>query len=181
MKKQLFMLLAIMVLILGACGTSGDEVETASESSEPRNEESDTEETEDVEEEEDADEVLTDEEETLVDEDKYSMKLVKVERKGLDGDEQIKVTFDVENKSDDYLEFYARSASADGKMIPDEYMNMYIDISPGKEATDSFEIIKFEEDTDFELPELNEELEIDIMVTDEDWEYEDEQTITIEF
>lgn len=184
MKKYLFILSALLLLALTACGTTSEEVDTESELSESRSEAA--EESEGLEEaeeeiEEDNEEVLKEDGGTLVDEEKYSIDLVKVEKRKIDSDEHIRAVFNVKNKSDDYLEVFVDTASADGKMIPIENMDMFIEISPGKEATDSFNIYKFEEDIDFEMPELKEELQIDIIVNDEDWEYEDRQTITIEF
>ncbi len=186
MKKYMLLFSVLLLVILAACSSTTEEVDTSSESSEPRSEEKEeTEGTEDVEEveevEENEDEVLKEDGGTLIDEDKYSVDLVKVEKRQLDEDEHIQVTFDVKNKSDDYLELFVDTASADGKMIPQENIDMFIEVSPGKEATDSFNIYKFVEDVDFEMPELNEELQIDIMVNDEEWEFEDRQTITIEF
>lgn len=178
----MILLSALLLVVLGACGTKTEEVGTSSESSEPRVEDTEEESTEDENVvEDDEDEVLKEGGGTLIDEDKYSVDLVKVEKRLLDEDEHIKVTFDVKNKSDDYLELFVDTASADGKMIPTENMDMFIEVSPGKEATDSFNIYKFVEDEDFEMPELKEELQIDIMVNDEDWEFEDRQTITIDF
>lgn len=182
----MILLFVLLLAILGACSSTSEEVDTSSESSESRSEDvdeetEDAEDTEEVEEVEDEDEVLKEDGGTLIDEEKYSVDLVKVEKRQLDEDEHIQVTFDVKNKSDDYLELFVDTASADGKMIPQENIDMFIEVSPGKEATDSFNIYKFVEDVDFEMPELNEELQIDIMVNDEEWEFEDSQTITIEF
>lgn len=188
MKKYILLLSVLLLMVLGACSSTTEEVDTSSESSEPRSEEVEVDETEDAEDveeteevEENEDEVLKEDGGTLIDEEKYSVDLVKVEKRQLDEDEHIQVTFDVKNKSDDYLELFVDTASADGKMIPQENIDMFIEVSPGKEATDSFNIYKFVEDVDFEMPELKEELQIDIMVSDEEWEFEDRQTITIEF
>ena len=190
MKKYMLLLSVLLLLAFAACSSTTEEVDTSSESSEPRNEEAeegteDAEDTEDVEEaeevEENEDEVLKEDGGTLIDEERYSVDLVKVEKRQLEEDEIIQVTFDVKNKSEDYLDFFVDTASADGKMIPDENIDMWIEVSPGKEATDSFNIYKLEEDVDFEMPELKEELQIDIMVSDEEWEFEDRQTITIDF
>lgn len=193
MKKLVWVLLGAL-LLLGACSSESEEVETSNQSAEPKNEEvnnnnddnNDNEGFENAEandeenNDEESEEVLTDDEETLIDEEKYSIDLVKVVEEEMMGDKEIKAVFEVENKSDDYLEIFAETASADGKMINAENMNVFIEVSPGKEAEDSFQIFEFE-DEDFELPELNDELEIDIMVNDEDWEFEDKQTITIDF
>lgn len=167
-----------------ACSSGSEEVETKEESSEPREEVSeDAEEVVDEEEDEveDENETLTDEKELLIDEEKYSVELLKVEKGFIDNDEFIKAHFNIKNKSDDYLDIFSGSASADGKMINNEYYDMYFEISPGKEAEDTFNIYKFEEDTDFELPELKEELEIEFIVEDDSFEFEDRQTVTIEF
>lgn len=182
MRKYLLLISVLFLIFLAACSENTEEVDTSSESSEPRNEEVEEETEDDVEEvEENEDEVLKEDGGTLIDEERYSVDLVKVEKRQLDEDEIIQVTFDVKNKSEDYLEFFVDTASADGKMIPAENIDMFIEVSPGKEATDSFNIYNLEEDVDFEMPELKEELQIDIMVSDEEWEFEDRQTITIDF
>lgn len=174
MKKYMLLLSVLLLLAFAACSSTTEEVDTSSESFEPRNEEA-----EEVEENED--EVLKEDGGTLIDEERYSVDLVKVEKRQLEEDEIIQVTFDVKNKSEDYLDFFVDTASADGKMIPDENIDMWIEVSPGKDVTDSFNIYKLEEDVDFEMPELKEELQIDIMVSDEEREFEDRQTITIDF
>lgn len=185
MKKYLFVLIAALFMV--ACSSGSEEVETKEESAKPRESEDVEEEEyeevfeEDFEEEEDEGETLIDEKEMLIDEEKYSVELLKVEKGFIDEDEFIKVHFNINNKSDDYLEFYSGTASADGKMINDMYYDMFIEVSPGKEAEDTFNIYKFEEDTDFELPELKEDLEIEFNVNDEEWEFEDNQTVTITF
>lgn len=192
MKKLAWVLLGAL-LLLGACSSGSEEVETTNQSAESKNEEvnnnddnndntgfENAEANDEENNDEESEEVLTDDEETLIDEEKYSIDLVKVVEEEMMGDKEIKAVFEVENKSDDYLEIFAETASADGKMINAENMNMFIEVSPGKEAEDYFQIFEFE-DEDFELPELNDELEIDIMVNDEDWEFEDKQTITIDF
>ncbi len=179
-------------LFMVACSSNSEEVKTKEESAEPKASEettdieADNNEDEETEEEHDEDEIetLTDEKELLIDEEKYSVELLKVEKGYTDNisdDQFIKAHFNIKNKSDDYLELFSGNASADGKMINDMYYDMFIEVSPGKEAEDTFNIYKFEEDTDFELPELKEELEIEFIVNDEEWEFEDTQVVTITF
>jgi len=193
MKRLLLVLVgALLIMALAACGSS-EEVETSNESAEKQESNTVEEEQEEVNaeavnnndeenmDEESEEETLKDDEEMLIDEDDYSVEHQKIERtKDEFGDEFIDVRMRVENKTDDYLDFSAGSLSVDDEMVNDENYDMYIETEGGKSAEDRLSIYSFEED-DYELPELEDNLELELWVDDEDMEREDKHDVRIEF
>ena len=151
------MLLASLALVLGACGDDVEEKEVGSVDSSEKGEE--TEEVEEVE--DDVEEINKD----VVDTDVAKITLVDIQtvfNDGFDTDTHI-VNFDIENKSDKDLVVQTDKVSADGKMVTD-MVTFSVDVAAGKKADGKLEIINFDGD----LPELEEELEMVLLVMDDE-------------
>lgn len=183
MKRILFILVTLILSIgLAACsGTETEEkevenVDLSQKEAEEKEEETGTEEDEEAEEEEEKQEF----DEEIVDNDSVTVHLTSVE-KIIDKDwdeERIKVTFEVENKRDNTIEVQAREVSADGKMIDEMMLSMSTEVSSGKLADAVLTIENYEGD----LPEIENDLEMILHIFDwEDYEYEDDIDVNIEF
>ncbi len=176
MRKLLLMLLASLVLVLGACAESEDKEVESLESSEK--------DSEDVSEDEEAEADDVEEEtkeldQTLVDNDNLKAVVTgikKIDDKEWD-EERYEISIEIDNNREDTIEVQAHEVSADGVMI-DDMVFMSETVSAGKHANAIMGIENYEGD----LPEMEEELEFILSVySDEDYEYEEEHDVKIEF
>lgn len=105
----------------------------------------------------------------IVDNENVKATLVDVIRKKDDifGDE-IRVKFEVENKTDHPIEVQARQVSADGKMIDETILSMSTEVAPGKIADAVLTISDYE---GYEFPALEDNLEMILHIFS--WENED--------
>lgn len=170
MKKYLFTLFSALILILAACGNTEEQPKEVSKVDKESNEAVENE-AEEVEEENSYDQVL-------VDSDVATITLEGISKVVDDifGDSHvIKVT--IENKSDKVIVVQTDNVSIDGLMVTD---NVFFseEVAAGKKANGKIEIQLFDDD---ELPPLDEELEMVLLVIDEEtYERIDEEKINIE-
>ncbi|MFC7364496.1 MULTISPECIES: hypothetical protein [Bhargavaea] len=181
MNKWLIALLMGSAVTLSACGSTeeGSEDEAnkndASEEQAPAEEATDEKATEDK-----ADEAFSKEyNEVIVDNENIKATLVKAEHiidKEWD-EEKFNVTFEVENKRDDTLEFQANEVSADGKMVDDMMLNMSQEVAGGKLADAVLTIENYEGD----LPSLEENIEMVLHVFSwDDMDFTEDHPVTID-
>ncbi len=173
MKKYLFTLLAVLLLILGACGEVEEEKQVESVEADEQNvEEVSEEEQEEKEDSKEIDKVIADNEHlkaTLVD-------VVKVEDKEWD-EERYEINIEIENKREDTIEVQAHEVSADGKMIDD--FVVFSQTVAGEKSADGTMVI---ENYDGDLPEMEKELEFVLYVySEDDYDFEDETDVKVEF
>lgn len=175
-------------VLLTACGDGGSSDETVEEAeptteevSEGTDESTETEETTDeIGEGEEEDEETLEEEsvnETVVDNDEYTITFETAEH--LQGElsdrEMLRFEFTVDNKTEDTITVQADLVSIDGTMVPMEQIFMSTDVTGGSNSTANLEIENFEGG---ELPELTGELNLTLNIID----YETFDTIeSIEF
>ncbi|SIT73913.1 hypothetical protein [Edaphobacillus lindanitolerans] len=92
-------------------------------------------------------------------------------------EEKFVVTFEVENKREDTLEFQANEVSADGKMIDDSMLSMSQEVSGGKRADAVLTIENYEGD----LPSLEDNIEMLLHIFSwDDMDYSEDHAVTID-
>lgn len=173
MRKYLFTLFAVLLLVLAACGGEAEEKEVSSVESNGQDAEENAEDEQETEQEEskEVDEVIVDNDNlkaTLVD-------IVKVEDKEWD-EEKYEINFEIENKRNETIEVQANEVSADGKMI-DDFISFSETISGEKQADATMVV----ENYDGDLPEMKNDLEFIFDVFSHDFEYEEQHDVKIEF
>lgn len=162
MNKKLLLALtsSAFVLMLSACGESSTEEEQV---------EADKKREEVTEEFEDESSTETEEmNQTIANDDLIKIELLNVERTNDEilGD-NIKVNFDIENKTDNKIVVQSRDVSADGYMI-DDIVAFSPEIAPNKKIKDSLEIEEMFLEEGDELPKLEENLEMRIVVINDE-------------
>ena len=91
----------------------------------------------------------------------------------------IELSFALENKTDQTLEFQARELSADDKMIDDATVVFSEEVAGGKKADGVLEIMEFE---DTSLPKMEENIEFILHVFSwDDYDYEMDYPVKVEF
>lgn len=159
MKKKIYVLLLIIVIILTMVGCAPSESENISgevKELETNGADEDTEnkDTEDKDAEDEIDAIN----EEIVNDDNFRAVLVEIKKENDDiWGNSIKIKFELENKSEQTVEVQAREVSIDGKMVNESTSSMSQEISAGKTADGTLTINEFE---DIELPKLEEELEM---------------------
>lgn len=176
MKKLMLLLVAILLAgVLVACGDSdsGSEAKTDTDTNQESNE--DTLETED----EDAEVYEFNQE--IADNDNFKATLVSIERV-IDEDwdeEKIEVTFEVENKRDDTVEFQAREVSINDKMVDESLQSMSTEVAGGKSAD---AVLTIEDYEGGNLPELEGDFEMLLNVFSwDDMDYDEEAEVNVTF
>jgi len=91
----------------------------------------------------------------------------------------IELSFALENKTDQTLEFQTRELSADDKMIDDATVVFSEEVAGGKKADGVLEIMEFE---DTSLPKMEENIEFILHVFSwDDYDYEMDYPVKVEF
>lgn len=183
MKRILFALFSLIVIIgLAAC--SGEDVEekdvSSVESSEEENE-AEAAEKEEESEETDAEAAAEEFNEVIADNDNFKVTLLSVEHiVDQDWDEEkYEIKFEVENKTDETVEVQAREVSADDKMVDESMIFLSQEVSGGKVADAVLEIQNYNGD---ELPDMEENLEMILHIFSwDDMENEENFDVKIEF
>lgn len=169
MKKFLFLLFAAM-MVLAACGETEEKPKEISKV-EKESDNTSSNESEVEEKESDYDQVLIDSETVKVTLESIS----KIEDKMFDEEYHL-VKMSIENKSDKTIIIQTDEVSIDGLMVTD---NVFFseEVAGGKKANGKMQIQLFDE----ELPPLDEELEMILLVIDgESYDRIDEEKINIE-
>ncbi|WP_208587943.1 hypothetical protein [Gracilibacillus suaedae] len=192
MKKALLLLFSIVLAgLLVACGdgedagTSEDNQSTEENTEQASGEEEASDGSEEAEateeEEKTSDNKLIEINEEIEDNDNFKATLVSIERiydETFD-EEKIDVTFEVENKRDETIEFQAREVSIDGKMVDESLLMMSTEVSSGKSADAVLTIQDYEGG---ELPAMEEDFEMLLNVFSWDnMDYEEQAEVSVTF
>lgn len=182
MKKKLLTLFFASGLLLSACGDDSDVVEGESTIDDDVEEvEDEVEETEEVEEvEEDSNSELYEYNEEIINDDNVAATLIEIEKTYDEdrGGEKVEVRFEVENKRDDLIVVQARSVSMNDKMVDSLLLTMSQEVAAGKSADAVLKI----ENYDGEVPELEDNLEMELHIySRDDREYRVDPEVRAEF
>lgn len=170
MKRVIFGAFVAGALVLSGCGEGETEVEkkegaVSTEQEEVKN-----------------DKEKTIEEQVLLDNDQYMVKVVDfvVKEDSFSGQEA-KVILAVENKTDQTIEVQSREGSVDGEMFDDAFV-LSETVAPGKTAKMSLSLSEMWLDEDAqEFPEFNDYLETNIVLLDDGFQELESVPLRIDF
>lgn len=125
-------------------------------------------------------EIVIEKGDVLVRSEEYDIDLVKVE-KSYDEEkgEQVLVTIDIKNKTNGSLDFYIMDAYSEGELLTYESIYFSQIVQSKGEEKGIVEINSYE--GEYDLPKLEEDLELDIMAIDEDGMTKDVHKMEINF
>lgn len=159
MKKSLVFIMSLFVImVLAACGSTSNEVESEVEKDEKKTEEVAEKETK-----EKSNESVS---EVIYDDNNIVITYLGIEKESdsIFGD-SIKIKFDVENNNDRNIVIQSENLSADGRMVNESLVTMSEEIAAGKVGAATLNIIEL---GDEELPSMEEEIELTLRVFDWD-------------
>ncbi|MBP2076864.1 hypothetical protein [Oceanobacillus polygoni] len=181
MKKASFLgIIILLVGFLAACGDS-DPGTSSDQSAEENTEQTSGEEQEVKEEEAANEEELYEFNQEIEDNENFKATLISIERiyDEFWDEEKIEVTFEVENKRDDTVDFQAREVSINGKMVDEALLSMSTEVAGGKLADAVLTIQDYEGG---EIPSLDEDFEMLLHVFSWDnMDYEEDAEVSVTF
>ncbi|RDW17497.1 hypothetical protein CWR48_13305 [Oceanobacillus arenosus] len=182
MKKVSFLgIIILLVGLLAACGASDSGTSSDQPAEENSTEQSSGEEKEEAANEEASNEELYEFNQEMADNENFKATLINIERiydEAWD-EEKIEVTFEVENKRDDSVEFQARQVSINGKMVDEALLSMSTEVAGGKMADAVLTIQDYEGG---DLPSLDEDFEMLLHVFSWDnMDYEEDAEVSVTF
>lgn len=177
MKKVMLLLMTfLLVAFLAACGDESDaSANDTEESSEETSDDAAEEETEENEGQ------VYEYNQEIADNDNFKATLVSIEQSYDEFFESdvIEVTFEVENKRDDAVEFQARQVSIDGKMVDEMLLSMSQEVAGGKSAD---AVLTIEDYEGGEIPALEGDFEMLLNVFSwDDMDYDEEAEVNVTF
>jgi len=181
MKKVLFILISLFILVgLSACDDgNSEEKEVSSVDSSNKNDNEENAEQDEAEDNEESDNDVEEVEEVIADDDYIKATLTSIEHVEDEtfDEEKYVINIDLENKTDDKITVQARDTSIDGTMV-DDMVFFSEEIAGDKKANGKMEIQNYEGD----LPEMANDIEFTLVILeDETFESLSEHDVKVDF
>ncbi|MER2000376.1 MAG: hypothetical protein ABS882_11405, partial [Lysinibacillus sp.] len=100
--------------------------------------------------------------EVIEDNDNYKFTLVDAKKSNDNDVREMKISFDFENKLDYTVQLTSTNLSMDGKMVDFMTYFFFEEVTAGKTATATIDVMEFDE---YEYPEFKEEFEVEITIS----------------